>query len=217
MHNRTKYPKTMHFPWSPGLQNDDRVLENPECFNGKFVVMTEKLDGENTTLYRDGIHARSIMNMASHPSRTWVQAFHGSLKWHIPENWRICGENVFAKHSIHYTNLKTYFYVFSIWDGDKCLEWAETQHWCKVLGLEPVPVIWQGQYDETLIKEAWNFREIWNKSDPMEGYVVRNYNGFLLKDFQTNVAKYVRKNHVQTSEHWLNEPMVKNQLAGHET
>jgi len=30
--------------------------------------------------------------------------------------------------------------------------------------------------------------------------------------FENYVAKYVRKGHVQTSEHWLNEPMVKNEL-----
>lgn len=207
----------MHFPWSPGLQNDDRMLESTDCFQGKYVVMTEKLDGENTTLYNDGIHARSVMNLAPHPSRTWVQAFHGSLKWHIPESWRICGENVFAKHSIHYENLQTYFYVFSIWDGDTCLSWEETIHWCKVLGMTPVPVIWSGLYNEDAIKEAWNFREVWNKLDPMEGYVVRNSNRFNLKDFQTNVAKWVRKNHVQTSEHWLNEPLVKNLLRRNET
>jgi hypothetical protein len=150
--------------------------------------------------------------MSSHPSRTWIKAFHGSLKWHIPTNWRICGENVFAKHSIHYQNLSTYFYVFSIWDGDKCLDWEETKHWCQVLGLETVPELFRGMYDESRIKEAWNFFNVWNKGDDIEGYVVRNSSSFDRKDFQSNVAKYVRKNHVQTSEHWLDEPLVKNEL-----
>lgn len=211
MQRRIKYPKTLHIPWSPGITRDDGVIETTDYFQDKYVVVTEKLDGENTTLYRDGLHARSIEELTNHPSRTWIKAFHDSLRWHIPETWRICGENVFAKHSIHYTNLKTYFYVFSIWDGEECLGWDETVHWCKVLGLEPVPTIWHGVFDELMVKEAWKLYSI--KNNPCEGFVIRNYNRFHLRDFQMNVAKYVRENHVQTSDHWINEPLVKNLLA----
>lgn len=46
MDDRVKYPKTMHLPWSPGLQNDDRVIANLDAFRGHEVVVTEKLDGE---------------------------------------------------------------------------------------------------------------------------------------------------------------------------
>jgi hypothetical protein len=210
--NRIKYPKTMHFPWSPNLQNDDRVLEDPACFEGKYVVMTEKMDGENTTMYRDAIHARSMTDMAPHPSRPWVQALHGRIKHDIPEGWRICGENVYAKHSIWYRNLTSYFYVFSIWNGDLCLDWYNTKEWCQLLGLSHAPEIWWGLYNEQNLHNASAYYSPRGGND-VEGYVVRNASAFLLKDFQTNVAKYVRKGHVQTSEHWLNEPMVKNELA----
>lgn len=213
--DRTKYPKTMHLHWSPNLQNDDRMLEDPNCFNGKSIVMTEKMDGENTTMYRDAIHARSAMNMAPHPSRTWVQALHGKIKHDIPIGYRICGENLYAKHSIHYKWLHSYFQVFSIWDGDICLDYDETVMWCNLLGLQLVPHIYgPDRYSEENVKIMG---DIWVNSipgaDQVEGYVVRNADSFHAKDFQTNVAKYVRKGHVQTSEHWLNEPMVKNELA----
>ena len=36
----------------------------------------------------------------------------------------------------------------------------------------------------------------------VEGFVVRNVDSFAYEDFSKNVAKYVRKNHVQTDEHW---------------
>ncbi len=71
---RFKYPKTMHFPWSPGLQNDDRMLESADVFLGKEVVITEKFDGENTSIYTDHIHARSL-DSQNHSSRNWVRAF----------------------------------------------------------------------------------------------------------------------------------------------
>lgn len=70
-----KYPRTPHLPWSPGASVDDVRLEGLDGFEGEEVVVTEKLDGENTTLYRDGLHARS-MDSAHHPSRTWVKALH---------------------------------------------------------------------------------------------------------------------------------------------
>ena len=38
--------------------------------------------------------------------------------------------------------------------------------------------------------------------DTIEGVVVRNIESFPLDDFSKNVVKYVRKNHVQTDEHW---------------
>jgi hypothetical protein len=55
----------------------------------------------------------------------------------------------------------------------------------------------------------------WFKSqdkENMEGYVVRIAESFKMDRFQNVVAKYVRKGHVQTSEHWLNEPLVKNEF-----
>ena len=104
----------MHLPWSPGLQNDDRVIESLDGFVGKRVIVTEKLDGENTTMYNDAIHARSI-DGRHHPSRDWVKGFHGSIKHLIHPLYRVCGENVYAEHSIHYNALKTYFYGFGLW------------------------------------------------------------------------------------------------------
>jgi len=90
------------------------------------VVVTEKMDGENTTLYSDGLHARSV-DSRHHPSRAWIKAFHAQWRHLIPEGWRLCGENLFAQHSIHYERLPSYFMLFSIWDEhNHCLSWNET-------------------------------------------------------------------------------------------
>jgi len=53
---RYKYPRTFHFPESPGAMNDDRILDPIESY-AKWdheVVITEKRDGENFSGYNDG-------------------------------------------------------------------------------------------------------------------------------------------------------------------
>lgn len=107
-------------PWSDSKTSDDKILDSTKCFNKQFVVCTEKLDGECTTMYRDYIHARSIYSN-NHESQTWVKKMHSSIKHLIPENYRICGENMYAKHSIKYDHLTSYFYVFAIFNGDICM------------------------------------------------------------------------------------------------
>lgn len=87
---RCKYPRTPHLPWSPGVSDDDILLNTASFFENKQVVVTEKMDGENTTVYRDFIHARSI-DSRFHPSRTWVKAMQAQIGYQIPDGWRICG------------------------------------------------------------------------------------------------------------------------------
>lgn len=71
MSQKYKYPRTYHVPWSPGTTSDDRLLKSVDQFVGKCVVVTEKMDGENTTMSKDYVHARSLDSMY-HPSRDHV-------------------------------------------------------------------------------------------------------------------------------------------------
>jgi hypothetical protein len=64
-----RYPRTPHLPWSPGATPDDVRAGDLSGLLGREVVVTEKPDGENTTLYADGVHARSL-DSAHHPSRS---------------------------------------------------------------------------------------------------------------------------------------------------
>lgn len=141
---RYKYPRTYHFDYSPNVQNDDRMHSNVDFFDGLKVIGTIKMDGECTTMYPDYIHARSI-DSKDHISRTLIKQMHGNIKHQIPSGWRICGENMYAKHSIHYKNLKSYFYVFNVWNNHNiALSWPETQQFCKDLNLHHVPTFYTG-------------------------------------------------------------------------
>ena len=85
----------MHLPWSPGLQNDDRLIDSLEAFHGREVVVTEKMDGENASLYSNHYHARSL-DSRHHGSRDWIKSFHGTVRHNIPEGWR--PEELILKH-----------------------------------------------------------------------------------------------------------------------
>ena len=110
---KVKYPRTYHVSWSPGKASDDKTQFDLSSFEGKYIVLTEKMDGENSTISRDYTHARSL-DSADHPSRHWLKGMWGDMRYDIPEGWRICGENLYAKHSLGYDNLSSYFMVFSI-------------------------------------------------------------------------------------------------------
>ena len=208
--NLKKYPRTLHFPWSHPT-SDDKILPSTKCFHGKEVVVTEKLDGENSTLYTDHYHARSLTS-SHHPSRTWIKNMHAMIRANIPEDFRVCGENVYAKHTIVYNELTTYFYVFSIWQGNICLSWDETLTWCELLELETVPVLYRGMWDENKVKECWTKKS--KLGGNQEGYVVRVTESFEYDDFGSNVAKYVNPEFKQAfaEHHWSQYDVVPNLL-----
>lgn len=195
-----KYPRTHHMPWSEGLNPDDRMLDTMASYEGRRVIVTEKMDGENTTMYQDYIHARSL-DGRSHGSRDWVKNFWGQICGEIPPGWRLCGENLFAKHSIAYDQLPTYFMGFSMWnDRNECLSWDETMVYFELMNVTPVPVLYDSIYDEAKIKALFDPKADWSSR---EGYVMRVADGFTYGQFRTSVCKFVRKNHVQTVKHWM--------------
>ncbi len=211
-----KYPRTFHLPFSPGMSRDDRMMTDVNIFNDQEVMICEKLDGENTSMYPYKIHARSL-DTDSHPSRNWVKNLHGQLGYNIPEGWRVCGENMYAKHAIHYCNekgnaLNTYFYMFSIWnENNVCLSWDETEEWSNLLGFTLVPVLYRGIWDMNVIERLNKMME--SNPDTIEGYVVRLARSYHYSEFRNVCGKYVRKNHVDNNHgHWTKNKMIINEL-----
>lgn len=209
--DKVKAPRTYHLPWSPGLTNDDRIMDDVRIFEGRRVVVTAKMDGESCSCYTDYIHARSL-DYDPHESRDWMKKFHASFAYSIPQGMRVCGENLYAKHAIHYQNLESYFQVFGIWDEHNvCLSWDETVFWVGLLGLTTVPVLYDGIWNETTVRAL--YQSMLN-GDPMEGYVVRTSDEFLYKDFRKCVGKFVRAGHVaDTVHHWKAQKVIPNKLA----
>lgn len=207
-----KYGRTFHLPWSPGSHDDDKTLRNVDHFGGKRVIVTMKMDGENTSAYSDGhVHARSIDSRGGE-DRAWVKQFLiNNVCFNLPDGWRVCGENVWAEHSIHYDNLQSYFLGFSIWDERNiCLDWETTKEYFDLLGITRVPILYDGPFDLDILKRIEQHLDF----EKNEGYVIRIADSFKYGDFKSSVAKFVRANHVQTTKHWRQgRRFIPNELA----
>ena len=143
---RIKYGRTPHLPNSPGFTGDDIRVSSVSHFIGKRVIGSFKMDGENAALYPDYTHARSL-DSRHHVSRDWLKSFWASIKHNIPEGTRIYGENLYAKHSIHYDNLPSYFMGFSMWQGETCYSWDDTKEMFDLIGITPVEVFYDDIFD----------------------------------------------------------------------
>lgn len=196
-------------PFSPGVSREDKVLKSLNHFKGKEVVISKKMDGENSNLYPDGFHAKSV-DSKHHPSRDWLARFHAQMAHNIPAGWRVCGENMYAKHSLAYDKLPSYFLAFSVWNElNRALSWDDTVEMLALLELHSVPVLYRGIFDEPVIHRLVAALDL----SKDEGLVMRLAEEFAYEDFAKSIAKWVRANHVQTSDHWMHSIIVPNKLA----
>lgn len=207
-----KYPRSYFVPWGEKVTKDDKKLPNDDHFIGKDVVVTIKMDGENTTMYNDHIHARSI-DSGSHPTRNKVKEIWSQVGYQLSEDERICGENLYAKHSVEYKELPSYFMVFSWWDGNTCLSWEETEFNAAACDLELVPVMYKGVYDQKKIHEIYE-KEF--KGEGCEGYVIRMADEFTYGQFRMSLMKYVdptfRAKVNASHGHWISQKITPNIL-----
>lgn len=112
---------------------------------------------------------------------------------------------MYAIHSIEYSDLNSDFYIFGIRDNNIWIPWEGVEEYSYLLDLPTVPVLFKG-----VVNSELELKELTEKlvSEPSalggkrEGIVVRNAGMFHNDDFATNVMKWVRKGHVQTSDHW---------------
>lgn len=202
-----KMPSMKHLPWSEEEARQQKWLnesETEEIFEGEEVVMLEKLDGANACITNDKVYARSHSGEPHREEWDYLKKKHREELMHkIPENIAIFGEYLYARHSIKYESLPSYFIAFGAYklDENKWLSWDETVELADEIGLPTAPVIKRGW---------WHPRSF--KDDPegtskhgitREGYVIRTTDSFKLDNLKQNMAKCVREDHVQTEElHW---------------
>lgn len=208
-----KYPRTYHLPFSPGATKDDKRLSGDwfSQYKGKAVVITEKMDGENTCMTKYDVFARSHGAPTRSPwsINLWGQdGLYWKVKDLIGENEEVFGENLYGEHSIHYDKLTSYFYMFAVLRNDDFpiwYAWDDVVLMSEVLQVPTVPVLWRGVFDDEIELEA-KVNELMLEPSAFgktkEGIVMRVADEFPLAEFSNNVCKWVRPNHVQTDEHW---------------
>jgi hypothetical protein len=224
-----KYNRTPHLPWSKGATNDDKIAKSIDRLIGVPIVITEKLDGSNASIERDGVFARTHAHGPAHPSFDWLKAFHSSLNQvMIPRHYQLFGENVWARHSLSYNALPGYFLLFGVreWRDDDLIQsglfaWRSwdgpdgVEFWAKEIGVPTVPVLFKG-----MVKSAQELQDLTEGflkqlslcGGEREGVVARVASAFDDHEFSQCVCKMVRFNHVNTDIHWANQPIVKNKL-----
>lgn len=208
--NDRKYPRTLHVPFSESITPDDRRCESDWFYylKDKILVLTEKLDGSQSYICKSGVYARSHATVTDNPwDRNLFErgGTYDQVKEWLAENEGIYGENMYGIHSIEYNKLPSYFFMFAARDDKRWYSWKEVEELSSILGIEHVPVLEIRRFETVSELEqaiAFHMKNGSKYGDTIEGVVVRNIESFLLDDFSKNVVKYVRKNHVQTDEHW---------------
>lgn len=206
-----KYPRTYHLPYSPGATKDDKKLQDDwfKYYQGKEIVITEKLDGENIHMNQKDCYARSDGAPTRSPWSRNIWDPNDGLYWRIKSligsNETLFGENLYGEHSIHYNNLKDYFHLFAVNTESMWESWDSVKLFSSIIGVPHVPELWRGVVaDENSLKTLVDFytKEPSIYGDTREGVVIRITDSFPIEDFSKYVCKWVRKDHVQTDEHW---------------
>ena len=200
-----KYGRSFHLPFSPGTTSDDRIAKSVDSLLNQQVVITEKLDGENAGMTRDGVYARSHATFTTSGWSKEVRRMHDFLKHDIAEEMTIFGENMEGIHSIEYENLTSYLYVFGIREGERWYSWQETEDYAFLMNLPTVPVLFKGilssasELEEKVLDLVAQPSALGGKR---EGIVIRLARSFTVEEFPQSLMKWVRKGHVQSDAHW---------------
>ncbi|WP_286192759.1 RNA ligase family protein [Stappia sp. BW2] len=203
-----KYGRTFHLPMSPGSTSDDKTMGSVRGLMVEDLVITEKMDGENTTIHNGGTFARSP-DSRYHPSRDWLKAFAASISPQLADDERIVGENLYAWHSVAYTSLSSYFLGFAWIIGEEIQSWDKTLCRFEELGISSVPTLFRGGFRASLFEEIIASLDFTKQ----EGFVVRIADAFNEGDMPVSMGKYVRAGHVQSETHWMKAELIANQLA----
>ena len=201
MSENVKYPRTSHLPSSPGATSDDRIISSDGFTRlqacREFVV-TEKMDGGNVTMSRNHFYARSL-DSGTQAWDTYAKALWASVRFQIPEGFRLSGESLYARRSVPYSALAGYYLLFGVWNEfDVLADWDTTEFIASALSIPLVPVLYRGS-DYTEAVTVW---ERTMNPDVSEGFVIRSADSVSVEDFPYLVAKHVRAGHVTTSADW---------------
>lgn len=200
-----KYPRTYHFKWLEGATNDDKIALSVDGLIGNEIVITEKLDGSNTAITKHGVYGRSHADFTKNAWDIKSWNIYHKIKNDLDEGLYMFGEGMYGIHSIEYTNLTSYFYIFGMRDNNIWVPWEKVEEYAYLFDIPTVPVLFKGIVNSE--KELKGLVEKLSKEPSelggqREGVVARVAGMFHNDDFSTHVMKWVRKGHVTTDEHW---------------
>lgn len=143
MQEQDKYSRSLHAHISLGTDSDDRFM--PDGYVQAFadmpgLILTEKLDGQNDCMAKKGLFARSHAAATDHP---WDKPL--KQRWEMIKNdlgdLELFGENMYGVHTIEYSKLESYFYIFRARIKDTWLSWEEVKFYAALFDFPTVPEI----------------------------------------------------------------------------
>lgn len=147
-----------------------------------------------------------------------AKQIHARVRGEISAGLSVFAEYCYAVHSIAYDALPGYVLVFGVRDdGDGTFwSWGETTMLADELGLPTVPLLYRGAFPNVTSFEAQTKALAAQASvfgGPREGVVARLAGAIPGEAFGRSVAKWVRRDHVQTDDHWLHQAVVPQRLG----
>ncbi len=249
-----KYPRTPHLSGSRLQPGDEDLSQIPfGQIKGRHIVIEEKMDGANSGI-SFGENGDMLLQSRGHYLTGGYRERHYDLmkQWataHREEFWEILkyryimyGEWLYAKHSVYYDALPSYFMEFDIYDKETG-EFLDTPSRRKLIGnipVEPVLVLGEGSFESQ--KEVVDFLghshfitdgHIDNlrkyceengqdtdarcgETDPsvlMEGLYIKVEEDGIVKQRLKYVRASFLQNLLSSGTHWIDRPIVPNKLS----
>jgi atypical dual specificity phosphatase len=226
-----KFPRTRHLFNIGSASRDDLILSSSdaEAFlqlsdPSTTVVVEEKVDGANLGISLDSSGAFKVQNRSHYVNSKSHAQFKKLDKWlddHYeglstildakssqPGRWILYGEWLFAKHSIHYTNLSDLFLAFDLFDTETSsfLSREALSERLEGTNIHQVNVIETEKPDEQSLLDMVRSRQSSYYEGVIEGAYLRRQ-----KDGKTiDRAKIVRSDFIAGDEHWNRRGVIPN-------
>lgn len=223
------YPRIRHLPFNPNATRDDLIANDEDVaalFKSEHVYLSEKIDGANAAIayYNNNpvIRNRNNFLLKGRPkSKTSA-----GVQFNMIYNWfyenidkfhtleKLClfppsvyGEWMYARHSLHYTELPTHFIAFELFDPTKqvFVDTGVAYEMLTQAGFHVAPILHSGlisNWDQVV--DLCQQRSAFT-NDRREGIVVKICDGFKVLDR----FKMVRSDFLQGG-HWSHHSIEKN-------
>lgn len=156
-----KFPRTPHIKGS-NIQKGDEDLKQIsfDQFEGKHLIIEEKIDGANTAISFDSDGNMLLQNRGhllsggykeKHYSlfKQWAMIWKDALYEVLKDRYIMYGEWMYAKHTVYYDALPHYFIEFDIFDkkNNIFLDTSSRRELLKDLPIKSVPVLKEGVFN----------------------------------------------------------------------
>ncbi|VBB18761.1 dual specificity phosphatase [Yasminevirus sp. GU-2018] len=222
-----KFPRTKHMYNLGGASRDDLILSDVDIKKllNVLLYIEEKIDGANMGLsiknYKIVAQNRShYVSSAYHPQfkllDRWIETHMKDLFDVLEDESKILyGEWVYAKHSIHYTDLPDYFVAYDLYDiaEQRFYSRPRLEKLLEKTSIKIVPLVKSDVFKTvddivSLVRSKSAFYD-----GPIEGVYIRQCGENWLNDR----CKIVRNDFICGNVHWTKNILIVNKLKqGHD-